>query len=297
MLKIFFLSFIIMACGPKKEPKADVTKPTCEEQIKAKATFYLDHANLDSFGWVKDTKCDGLLFNSLYSISGGKPNILLAQDGDVWLRHPAKDCYPGGSGSSISRDMFMGLFLWIWHNKRLDVVQSIIDYGENHNWVMGEGDSFAIGIRPQLQATVYELRYRLGGADHGKRQIPQIRFELTGYQDHLQMLDILLRALVVGGISDMDLKAAKSSSEREPNNALFSAIYHRYADGDFTQAIKVLLDERLFPVGRMPSSGDRCEMYLWQRDESADWQPCKDSGKIFSGIDFLFAKAVILNEI
>jgi hypothetical protein len=298
------LALGILACGPNKKPQPDDTPASVEQQLRDKAAFYLSHAELDSSGWAKETACDGLLFNSLYAIGGGHPDPTLARgESGVWYRTPSHDCYPNHSGSSISRDQFMGLIFWIWENKRRDLIEEIINYGENHenaigSWVMGEGDPFAIGIRLEFQADFYEVRYRFGGSDHGKRKVPQIRFPLKGYEDHLQMLDILLRALMIGSISDADFKTAKKSAEREPRNALFQAIYHRYADGDYSSAIKVLLDETLFPSGRMPSASDRCEAYLWQRDsDSKDWLPCPASSTIFSGIDYLFVKAIILNEI
>ena len=100
----------------------------------------------DSFGWISDSKCDGLLFNSLYSLSGGIVNLEKASGRPGgWFRHPSKNCYKTkGSASTISRDMLLGLFLWIWKNKRLDLIESIIHFGEANrdslgNWTMGHG--------------------------------------------------------------------------------------------------------------------------------------------------------------
>jgi hypothetical protein len=305
MKKLFYIVIAIasLGCGREKV-KPSETQESDEQKLRRKAGFYLAHVDLDEKGWIKETKCDGLLFNSLYSVAGGKSDPSLARgEPGVWYRHWMKDCYPKESASTISRDMFMGLLIWLWHNKRKDLLDEIIDYGENHanaigSWVMGKGDIFAIGIRLEFQADFYEMRYRLGGHDHGKRKIPQIRFDLKGYEDHLQMLDIYLRALMLGSMPEMDFNAAKSSAKREPKNALFQAIYHRYSDGDYSSAIKILLDESIFPSDRMPSSENHCEMYLWQRDSSGkDWQPCPSDRRIFSAVDYLFAKAIILNEI
>jgi len=298
MNKLLAIIFLVTACGKTKPKEPHLTDI---ERLKAKAEFYVAHAQLDSYGWIEG--CDGLLFNSLYSLGGGHADPLLARGSipGIWYRSADHGCYPGNSASSISRDMFAGLYLWIYHHKRLDLIEDIIDYGEQHandigGWVMGEGDKYATNIRIEGQAMAYLMRYKFGGADHGKRKFPISRFQVKGYEDHLQMLSILLRSLIAGGITDLDLAAAKDSSQRVPRNALYSAIYHRYSDGDQTEAIKILLDESLFPSDRMPSSADRCEMYLWQREDDEDWQPCS-GGKVLSGVDFLFAKAVIFNEV
>lgn len=297
-MRYLFWLFLLAACGSNKsKPPSDL-----DQQIEDKAAFYLSNADLDSQHWPRDTKCDGLLFASLYSISGGPSDPMLAFDGERWHRHHEKDCYPNGSASSISRDMFDGLFLWVWKNKRRDVIEQVIQYGEEHTnalggWVMGEGDPFRVSIRGSGQALAYEMRWRMGGADHAKRHLPQVYTEVTGYEAHLQALSILLIGLMRGGISDLELKVLKRSSEREPRNALFSALYHEYSDGDRMPAARILLDSALFPTDRLPSSADRCEMYLWQRDDGADYRPCPERKLVHSGIDFLIAKAILFREL
>jgi hypothetical protein len=67
-------------------------------------------------------------------------------------------------------------------------------------------------------------------------------------------------------------------------------LYNKYRDGNQQQAIDILLDESLFPSDRLPTARDnRCEEYLWQRDDDPkDWGPC-DSDRVHDGVDFLFA--------
>ncbi len=308
---IVVISGVISCCGSKNKPQPPREDPRISE-LKAKVERYLDLAetNVDSLGWIKDTKCDGLLFNSLFSIAGGHPDIEAAQEGPgIWYRFHTHDCYSGGgSGSTISRDMFIGLFLWIWHNKRLDLIEDIIQYGEAHTnalggWVMGEGDKFRISIRGSGQATAYEMRYRLGGSNHWKRKIPQVWPRVKDYEAHLQVLHILLRAHLTGGVRSVALRALRGNAEREPRNALFVAVYNRFKDGDRSAAIESLLDETIFPSDRLPVSSDRCTFYLWQREvtrdgePNPDWLPCKERSEVFTGIDFLFGAAIVLNKI
>lgn len=110
-----------------------------------------------------------------------------------------------------------------------------------------------------------------------------------GFEKHLDAIFIMTSALKRGVISEVDFDTLKKYSEKSPKNALFKALYHRYKDGDQSETVSILLDESLFPSSRLPTTDDRCEEYLWQRDEvPKDWEPCA-GGKVHDGVDFLIA--------
>lgn len=302
-----FLTIHLLSCKNWNDKKPSSADAAIAERLQAKADLYLKLAKVDENGWITDTKCDGLLFNSLYGVAGGRPDILLAMgDSGVWYRHWRHDCYPDGSASTISRDMFAGLFIWIFKHKKIDLIDQIIAYGESHvsdfqTWIMGEGDPFRTRLRLDGMGAAYEIRYKLGGADHNLRHLPIPRFDIDGYEEHLQVLNILLWGLLRGEkINDGDLKSLKRSVEKSPENALFQAVYHRYLDGDQSAAIAILLDEKLFPSDRLPSTLDHNGFYLWEREKEArEWQapPMSEPIKEHSGVDFLFVKAIVLGEL
>lgn len=302
MIRVLVMAALLVSCDHWTHEK----EPTNDEKLRAKGESYLRWATVDEKGWIHEDVCDGLLFNSLYSVSGGTPDIELARgSAGVWYRSWAHDCFPTRSASAISRDMFAGLFLWIWKNKRLDLIEEIIAYGEAHTtelgeWRMGDGDVFRTGIRPDGQALAYEIRYKLGGLDNELRHLPNARFALSGYQEHLQILSILLWASVRGNrINDTDLQSLRSSVDRNPRNALTLAVLHRFTDGDQSLATAILMDETLFPSTRLPNNQDREPFYLWERDpETWFWKPGFFADNVeYSGVDFLFVKAIILGEI
>jgi hypothetical protein len=110
-----------------------------------------------------------------------------------------------------------------------------------------------------------------------------------GYEKHLDAVHIITASMKRGGVLPQDYETIRLYAEESPRNALFQALYHRFKDGDQTQAVAILLDEKLFPSDRLPTSADRCEEYLWQRDDRPnDWEPC-DKGKQHDGVDFLVA--------
>jgi hypothetical protein len=306
--KVLLLAFLFFSCASHDDKDSTDSRL---DKIREKKSFYLEliQRQVDDKGWIPDTKCDGLLFNSLYSISGGNPKIEDARSNGLWYRFHTHDCYSRNeSASSISRDMFWGLFLYIWINKRRDLIEQIINYGEQHknsvgSWVMGEGDKFRTDIRPNMQATAYEIRYRLGGASHGKRWAPRPYLPVRDFEAHLQVIELFLRGKLTGGLNAYEMHALERNHDREKKNALFQAVWHNFHDGNQTRAIEILLDEKLFPSDRLPQSEDRCSWYLWERDYmrggkvNPDWLPCDSKFVTHSPVDFLFAASIVLGDI
>lgn len=308
MIRLLMICFLILiACGSKERKDIDIDNRY--ETLEIKYNRYvelLNNAERFDSGWItKD--CDGLLYNSIASISGVENiDIEMAKDhNNKWYRTPRQNCYlTGQSGSSISRDMFLGLFWWIYQNQRLDLIKEIIDYGRDHKnvlgfWVMGDGDITRTGIRTNLQATAHELRYRLGGADHDARKLPQFwTKETKGYATHLQFLHIFLRGMLREKISEKAFEVMKHHVKYQPNNALFDIMYNMYVNNNFDNALSVLLDNKLFPENSLPTNKNYCTDYLWSRDfDNEDWKPCNRNHDYVRGIDFIFASSLILQKI
>jgi len=314
-MKIFVLAFLLaVGCGgcgtekKKEEKKADLSEllPIIEER----KAFYLAQSlqKKDGYGWDINSKCDGLLFNSLWAVAGAPINIEMARDSSgKWYRHASQSCYKeGGATSEISRDMILGLLLYIWEYKRLDIIQALIKYGEAHNWRMGEGDKTKTGIRVNLKATIFELQYRLGGGDSLHRAWPQawdkpVPFSLAamkpGYETHLQILHIYIRGLITERISVREYDLLKHYTNREPRNALYSAVFHLFTDSNMLGPVNLLLDTSLFPASHLPTNLQYCTEYLFQRDQYSDsWRSCPIQ-KSHTGIDWLFAFSVIMKGV
>ena len=269
-----------------------------------KAAVYrrLMHHGLDSRGFVPG--CDGLLFSSLLQASGYGVDLHQAEApgrSGLWFRSATRDCFSTSrSPSTISRDMVLGLAMAFWQSADLKSVQSFNRYVEANSGVIGEAEDEQVQfgrafMTPALTAIRHELDYRLGGDFHHLRAyIPEFDEPLTGFEAHLQVLRILLRGLMYGGLIEQDLDLLAKQVERQPRNGLFLALYHGFTDGDQSRAAAVLLDESLFPSGRLPTTADRCEPYLWQREMSRkNTGPCGDSPAILAPVDYLFVHALI----
>lgn len=305
----FLQTYVSKSDAPRISPKKPFNIPSRSE-LENKYNTYLSQQKLNSNGWITDTKCDGLLFNSLFAVSGGTADIMSAQDktSGQWFRHPAKDCYPGESSSSISRDMLIGLLIWIWHSKKADVLDRLISYGTAHanktgDWVMGDEvpGTNAVELNAPFRELVLLMQSVLKGSTPTTLS-DEILTPVTGYESHLQVLHFYLQGLLLNGINDVQLALLSNYYERDSRNALFAYLYHLYVDGDMTEVVNILLNMKYFPDSKLPSSAERCEFYLWQRDtlkngsENPDWLPCPEKEHTHSGVDFLFVASRLLKE-
>lgn len=301
LLLALCFSLTLSSCGREIKPAS----PIASEQIPALQQKYEKYlaivsSHQDAYGFIDTDACDSLLFSALVGVSESIVNIEKARDSDGrWHRRPDvyAECYPDSSASSISKDMLLGLMIYIWEQKRLDLARDLFQYGEDHNWVMGEGDPSRTNLSPGLQATLAELIFRMGGENHeAYRSIPAIfSGGQDGYQAHLEVLHINLRAELVNSITERDLTIVKKYYQKNPANGLFTFVYHKYTDGDQSETIAILMDEKLFPSDRAPSARDRGTEWLWQRDLD-DWAP-KDSDETYSGGDFVFLAAMLLRDL
>lgn len=264
---------------PSKKPKPPIE---IELKIKLKAELY----KALHTGWAH-SKCDSLGFTSLCKMSSGctDVNIYDAQgEPGRWYRSPEKNCYDlGQSKSDISKDMFAMLLPYLYHIGDKQSLQQIYDYGKANGFVMGRGPLSRTFMTPSM---VSLLERMIGIYGTSEETVETMR---SGYEKHLDVIGMLSKAMLNGGLSTSQLKRLKGYLDENPRNGLFQAVYHKYTDGDQTETIKILLDESLFPTFRLPTSEDRCEEYLWQRDlDNSDWKPC-DKKQTHDGVDFLIA--------
>lgn len=294
-MKYFWITIFLAGCGLFKTNKP---KPSIDphEALRAKYELYLGLAagQLDAAGFVAP-KCDSLLFSSLAGVAGLRqiPVVAAERSPGEWHRHPSFTCYPNESKSTISKDMFVGLFHYLWKTKNVDAMRRINTYGSEHNWFMGEAVDFETKVsRTLLSLPMISLLQSMIGMSLVENSEDGIGVK-PGFEGHLHVLRLYLDALVHGATSSSDLSTLESYTRSYPRNALYNAIYHRYSDGEFTTAVSVLMDESLFPADRLPTSQNYCTHYLWQRDPDEDWLPC-DEGLTHSGVDFLYAASIIL---
>lgn len=191
-------------------------------------------------------------------------------------------------GSTISRDMLLGLAYYCYYQKKPEIALKVIMGAAKSFGQMGKGDPFRTGIRPLLFITFCLILYKIGGRKYKfLKPLTLLSYfpasgKLSGYQSHLEVLHILLRRDIIG-IGNKQKQALISYSQRQPQNPLF-----QYAVGRKDRAEAILMNNRLWPESRLPTSKERSEEWLIQRDNGKDWKPDSRKTKYHNGADFLF---------
>lgn len=315
MIKLLIILLLGLSCeSPEKKDKREKIPLLDESQrglLADKFNLYkeLSKETLDEKLWIKDTRCDGLLFQSLFSMATGIGDPYLAEDSDnkgKYYRYHEHDCYfrhisniPNGSTSETSRDMYLGLLLYVMHKGDKGKVKDIIKFGEANKWIMGEADNLgAVEFRPDTLGIIYQIQFHFGLGDSKARLIPLAYDKCKDFSCHLRALAIWLMH-DAGRYGERDRKALKDLTKIDERNAFFFALY-AYMENDRVsaqKAYKYLMESPLFPDDRLPTNKEKCGFYLWEREPtSSAWKPCPDRKpkQVWSGIDFLIAAYILL---
>lgn len=251
----------------------------------------------DKDGFIESSECDSLLFSGLVGcVPGVRVHLDAAFDraSGQWNRRPCdRPCFPEHSKSTISRDMLLGVLWYAYFNKRLDISEQLIKHALSNFGLVGQAIDLktTIGrclVSPGLLSTAAWISYRLGGPSRPwLRYIPQSESSsATGFQAHLSVLHILLRKLLTGQTSYG--KLLEKHYRRNPFNPLFCI-----ATGRYEEARSMLLSRSLWPENRLPTSEDRKEPWVLQREYGKDWQAATGPVHMHSGGDFLFCHWLI----
>lgn len=331
MKKLLLIVLVLLGCGNPYNPFGRRNKPqqpqtNLHDLLDAKRQDYLTMAVLRAqtltWSWP-EIDGDSFLFTCLYDASGGASDYTLALNPNGRpMRNPTVTV--AESNTPWSKDMETG-FLWCIYtdptpSRALSALQAHISYGRANLWDMcGAAAGWNISevdrlsecvMTPGLEATEYVLLKHLGGACDARCEAAQIDplgadipedGSETG--QHLAVLHRGLRGFLLGGLSNLELTALQTDSQEEPNNALYSCMYHRFSDGNVNQAAELLLDESKFPSTSLPTNIDYCTPYLYNRDElengaeSSNWLPCPANPEPdqVRGLDLLLAAHCVLD--
>lgn len=240
---------------------------------------------------------DGLLFASLLAVGQNISfSVTRACKDNQWFRNPE---FASGSRelgpreSTISRDMFIGLFCYCFHFRRSELLQDIASYGWKHWWKMGienrKLDS-RVYFTPGLIILLYQLlAHTTGKTSRAKllSYIPQVYSSDPGYISHLSMLHIYLNLRVRGKILTSEKNVLEKILVHSPKNPLALALLGRVEEARQTLSI--------WPQDRLPTKQDWKEEWRPQReDKDSNLLPAGiDSSGQHSGGDWLFCNHVI----
>lgn len=314
-MPLILLLLLLTGCAffePRdKDPKDESVLPAALVE-QAKLYCELSEPAYRERGYVH-SRCDGAGFTSLYSIAcrdfGTVVDLSVFEDSSGRpYRDPLHQCYSpddddpsnDGSAAGYSRDMLLMRLAAAFESRDLPWFERFDAFATSKNWIIcdAKDDVTRISrcaVTPALIRLFYDAMSKVRGYSPGQL-VDDDSMDASAvprdFEAHLQVLKIWLSGEVYGAITASELAVAEAQAKREPSNALFQAVFHRYSDGDQQTAYK-LLTER-FPAESLPTTKMWCSEYLYQRDqfepdgsENTDWLPCPDSPEsVHSGTDF-----------
>jgi hypothetical protein len=287
MYKLFLIFLIFLtSCGTVFKKK-ETTSPTSQLiLLENKSALYVDliqdEGHQDAQGFIMTSHCDATLFSGLFAAA--RPDLLIniraaaSADLSQWFRRPGQDCGSafGNSRSTISRDMMLGVFWYIWKAKDLEAAEILMEQlRTNFYQLEGQGTAGELLMTPALINTLAQLILALGGKRYSiELMFPAVFGKGVGYVSHLTAWHILLRGDMLGHITEAELDILEFHKNRNPLNPLFQAAYHKYVDGNQDKAIKLLLNSSEWPSNKLPTTEEHCSDWPIQRDAGDDWEPC-----------------------
>jgi len=264
--------------------------------VKEKKDNYIlwSHELRDSHGFLPG--CDSLLFTSLSAVGGSPVNLFAARDGGRWYRTPSRDCFSSGrSGSTVSRDMLLGVLWYAYAKKDIGVVEDLFNFAKGHGFKIGDGDPARVYLTPNMKKLCTDIVDNLGGRnDRFFRQIPMVfPSGLKGYEAHLQILIILLKLHMDGHVSKTMADRIHEHAERNEFNSLFQLARALITDGNLYKCTELLIGLSQFPSDHLPDNTCRSTEYLWEREHDADWYGSDLHQETYSGSDLIFAAGLI----
>lgn len=292
MYKLFTLLFLTSCSLAGVRNTSTQSNQTGTERLVQIHNNYLSIVtglDRDSDGWFYGDSCDGILFESLLAVGSGQPSDI--QKAMIEPGHYYRNPSLSGCDHDISRDMLLGVYWFAWDQRRLDIAEELWQYGSDHNWKMGAGDTRTI-LTPGMVGLLAKLIHALNGADHPERFYTETQYSTdVGYQSHLTMLHILLDGELNSGITDKQLETLEKIARLNSENPLAQAALHVYTDGNHESAASLILGT--WPVDRLPTTKDWCEEWRTQRkDHDSGFQPCSGNSS-HSGGDLLFVLRII----
>lgn len=253
-MRFLVLALLLVGCAAEKNEDAEPVVSDKLGPLKELHDSRIAEAialSDNEWGWITPDDCDGMLWTGK-AAAGGQPNVNIVgseyEDEGRLGRRPPPDCYlngaDNGAKTSWSRDMGVGFIYAAYRLGNVGALARHAAYGKAHKWQMGEPiDDGRTLYTPPLIGLLYQAIYKLGGEDNAARKIPNVYISgLDDFQAHLQVLDILLRGELEGGIRDVMLDRLKEHAKREPASPFYQAALGTYT-GDMDAAIAACMKD------------------------------------------------------
>lgn len=240
-MKYLLIALLLLSCAKNKpvESKASL------EDLQAKRDLYVELIK-DPYALVE--RCDGLTFIGLFDAYGRRVDIYAHEyDNDgVWHRS-VQPCYSvGDSRSEVSFEGLLGATHSLLARHDMAGLKRMYDYLEDNSWIAGEGPAEytrVLQLRPLLKAIV-DSDLRISNSEDAS--------VLSGYKGNVVADYLAVHAVAFGYLKSWHTALLKELYRKNPGSPIYSGMYHKFTDGDTSEAVTALADETMFPADALP---------------------------------------------
>lgn len=240
----FALPILLVGCTSAQKVRKTEQKnriPLVVEKIEALKTVLKGRE--DKFEWVA-RGCDGMLWEGKYRAVVGGGNLAAAEREPGRFGRRPEPCWDGkdiGSKTTWSRDMAVGLVLWLWRSGDFRTLERHYQFGKENHWAMGFPKTNRVYYTPQMKSFLTRTIRALGGSNHSPYKWNALYFPgKLDYAAHLEVLQIVARSEIEGSIPKIALARLKEHAKRAPRNPLYAASLVKFG-GSSSDAIESCL--------------------------------------------------------
>ena len=245
LLVFFVFLFACGSCGSKSEKK---TKPSPISQAASdKGEFYCSKLTDAVF----KERCDKITFKAM--VAANCPQDLSGFEKDGRWERDEVQCYPDNSKSSISRDGMISVLHYVWTTKDAKLLQRLINYGEAHDWIMGDGPR-DLTDATILTPMIYFIQGKLKNDSTALLDyLPTTEDIAQSFKGHVIANYIWLQARVRGNINAVEAAILNKLWEASMEDPMYTALMHRFVDGNQADTFSLLLNRPEFPNDSLPT--------------------------------------------
>lgn len=195
-------------------------------------------------------RCDSATFWTHAGAVGVKFDISTIEKVPGRIERHTNSCYPEGSRTSSSREMYIGWLHYIWTTKDFAALKRIKEYGNSNGWIFGEGPRDFVDMSP-LIPIIYLMVNKMNLTEGNNLTFDDT---LSGFKGHVLASYLWLWGRVNGQIGPLGMSTLRSLEAANPDDPMYQALLHRFTDGDFSLAKTILDNKDIFPEDRAPET-------------------------------------------
>jgi len=244
LIKALIFVVLLLSCGSKEKKTQDNPMML---QAHLKGQEYCSQITDAVF----KNRCDKITFKAIVSVNCPQDLSKLEANGR-WDKDE-QQCFPKESPSSLSKSDLISVLHYIWTKQDGKMLQRLMTYGESRNWVIGEGPT-SLTDAVVLVPLIYYMNDKLKKTGElADDTLPTTGDITQSFSGHDLASYVWLMARINNGYLDFAAKSIIGKLYNSaPSDPMYSALQHRFLDGNQAETYFILLADPTFSTNELP---------------------------------------------